>query len=77
MAAKPKPINWRVMVWAGLADMAIGLALAFAAVTGAIGEGDYTILIVVGAGLVLTGAGLFMWARNNLSKADDRRGDLN
>ena len=77
MAAKPKPINWRVMMWAGLADMAIGLALAVAAMTGVLGDGDYTIVAVVGGLLVLTGVGLFLWARNNLSKADDRRGDLN
>ena len=77
MAAKPKPINWRVMMWAGVADMAIGLALAVAAMTGVLGDGDYTIVAVVGGLLVLTGVGLFLWARNNLSKADDRRGDLN
>lgn len=77
MAAKPKPINWRVMMWAGLADMAIGVALALAAVTGVLGDSDYTILAVVGALLVLTGVGLFVWARNNLSKAESRRGDLN
>ena len=77
MAAKPKPVNWRVMVWAGVADMAIGLALAVAAMTGVLGDGDYTIVAVVGGLLVLTGVGLFLWARNNLSKADDRRGDLN
>ena len=77
MAVKPKPINWRVMMWAGLADMAIGLALAVAAMTGVLGDGDYTIVAVVGGLLVLTGVGLFLWARNNLSKAGDRRGDLN
>ena len=77
MAAKPKPINWRVMMWAGLADMAIGLALAVAAMTGVLGDGDYTIVAVVGGLLVLTGVGLFLWARSNLSKAGDRRGDLN
>ena len=77
MAAKPKPINWRVMMWAGVADMAIGLALAVAAMTGVLGDGDYTIVAVVGGLLVLTGVGLFLWARNNLSTAGDRRGDLN
>ena len=77
MAGQPKPINWTVMIWAGLADMAIGIALAVAAVTGVLGDGDYTILVVVGGLLVITGVGLFLWGRNNLSKAGDRRGDLN
>lgn len=77
MAAKPKPINWSVMIWAGLADVAIGIALAVAALTGVLGEGDYTVLAVVGGLLALTGVGLFLWGRNNLSKAGDRRGDLN
>ena len=72
-----KPINWAVMVWAGLADMVIGLALASAALAGMLGDSDQTVLAAVGGLLVLTGVGLFLWARNNLSKADDRRGDLN
>jgi uncharacterized RDD family membrane protein YckC len=77
MTPRSKPINWAVMMWAGLADVAIGLALAFAALTGVLGDGDYTILTVVGGMLVLAGLGLFLWGRNNLSKAGNRRGDLN
>jgi hypothetical protein len=77
MAAPKKSMDWRVMVWAGLADIAIGVGLAAAALSGMLGDGDYTIVAVVGAVVALTGLGLFLWARNNLSNAGDRRGDLN
>jgi uncharacterized RDD family membrane protein YckC len=77
MSTQQKPINWQVMVWAGLADMIIGVALAAAALSGALGDSDQTVLASVGGLLVLTGLGLFLWARNNLSKAESRRGDLN
>ncbi len=77
MATPKKPMDWRVMVWAGLADMAIGVALAAAALSGLLGDRDYTVLAVVGGILALTGLGLFVWGRNNLSNAGNRRGDLN
>ena len=72
-----KPINWAVMVWAGVADMVIGLALASATLAGVLGDSDQTVLAAVGGLLVLTGLGIFVWGRNNLSKAESRRGDLN
>ena len=72
-----KPINWAVMVWAGLADMIIGVALAAAALSGVLGDGDQTVLAAVGGLLVVVGLGVFLWGRNNLSKAESRRGDLN
>ena len=74
---RQKPINWAVMMWAGLADMAIGLGLAVAALTGMLGDSDQTVLAGVGGLLVVVGLGLFLWARNNLSNAESRRGDLN
>ena len=74
---RQKPINWAVMMWAGLADMAIGLGLAAAALTGVLGDSDQTVLAGVGGLLVVVGLGLFLWARNNLSNAESRRGDLN
>ena len=72
-----KPINWAVMVWAGVADMVIGLALASATLAGVLGDSDQTVLAAVGGLLALTGLGIFVWGRNNLSKAESRRGDLN
>ena len=72
-----KPINWAVMVWAGVADMVIGLALASAALACMLGDIDQTVLAAVGGLLALTGLGIFVWGRNNLSKAESRRGDLN
>lgn len=77
MDPQQKPINWHFMVWAGVADMVVGLALAAAALSGALGDSSQTVLAVVGAMLVLVGLGLFLWGRNNLSKAESRRGDLN
>jgi LPXTG-motif cell wall-anchored protein len=77
MDPQQKPINWHFMVWAGLADMVVGLALAAAALSGVLGDSGQTVLAVVGAMLVLVGLGLFLWGRNNLSKAERRRGDLN
>ncbi|HZV85203.1 MAG TPA: hypothetical protein VFF48_09475 [Brevundimonas sp.] len=77
MPAPKKPMDWRVMVWAGLADMALGVALAAAALSGVLGDDDYTFLAAVGAVLALTGLGLFVWGRNNLGNAGNRRGDLN
>ncbi len=72
-----KPINWMIMVWAGLADMVVGAILAAAALSGMLGESDQTVLAGVGGLLVLVGLGIFLWGRNNLSKAESRRGDLN
>ena len=77
MDPQQKPINWHFMVWAGVADMVVGLALAAAALSGVLGDSSQTVLAVVGAMLVLVGLGLFLWGRNNLSKAERRRGDLN
>jgi hypothetical protein len=77
MPAPKKTMDWRVVVWAGVADMALGIALAIAALGGLLGDEDYTVLAVVGAVLALGGLGMVVWGRNNLSKADDRRGDLN
>lgn len=77
MQRPKKPIDWRVMVWAGLADMVIGVALAAAALSGLLGDEDYTVLAAVGGLLAVTGLGLFVWGRNNLSNAANRRGDLN
>ena len=72
-----KPINWVVMVWAGLGDMVVGVALAAAALSGLLGDSDQTVLAAVGGLMAVVGAGLFIWGRSNLSKAESRRGDLN
>ena len=74
---REKPINWMIMVWAGLADMVVGVGLAAAALSGMLGDTDQAVLAAVGGLLALTGLGIFVWGRNNLSKAESRRGDLN
>ena len=74
---REKPINWMIMVWAGLADMVVGVGLAAAALSGMLGDTDQTVLAGAGGLIAVVGAGLLIWGRNNLSKAESRRGDLN
>ena len=68
-----------------VADRLVGGAVGLDALLGAL-DGPAGIaqslarvdlLAGVGGLLALTGVGLFLWGRNNLSKAGDRRGDLN
>lgn len=74
MAAAPKKaIDWRVFIWAGAADVAIGIGLAVAALTGVLGDTDVNVLAGVGGLLALVGVGIFLWGRNNL---ENRRGDI-
>jgi len=74
---RQKPINWRIMAGVAVADIVIGLVLASMALSGMLGDGDQTVLAAVGGLLMVVGLGLFLWARNNLSKSGNRRGDLN
>jgi EamA domain-containing membrane protein RarD len=74
---RQKPINWRIMAGVAVADVVIGLVLASMALAGMLGDGDQTVLAAVGGLLMVIGLGLFLWARNNLSKSGNRRGDLN
>jgi EamA domain-containing membrane protein RarD len=74
---RQKPINWRIMAGVAVADIVIGLVLASMALSGMLGDGDQTVLAAVGGLLMVIGLGLFLWARNNLSKSGNRRGDLN
>lgn len=74
---RQKPINWRIMAGVAVADIVIGMVLASMALSGMLGDGDQTVLAAVGGLLMVIGLGLFLWARNNLSKSGNRRGDLN
>ncbi len=76
MAEQSKAVSWRFMIWAGLADVGLGIGLVVAALTGVLGEG-MELMSIAGALMALVGVGLVIWARKNLSKAEDRRGDLN
>jgi len=76
MAEQSKTTSWRVLMWAALADVGIGIVLAVAALVGVLGE-DLEIVALAGAVVALTGVGLFIWARKNLNDAENRRGDLN
>ena len=76
MAERLKPETLRVLVWAGVADIVLGIGLTVAVLMGLFGPG--LDLVAVGGGFVaLWGAGLIIWGRNKLSQVEDRRGDLN
>lgn len=68
------PGAWRIIMFAGLADIGLGLLLVALSLLGYIPSEDPAILAGVGAVFAAIGAGIFIWARN---KAEDRRGDLN
>ena len=76
MGVKLKPETLRVLVWAGVADIVLGVGLAFAFLTGLFGPG-LELGAVAGGFVALWGAGLILWGRNQLSQVEDRRGDLN
>jgi hypothetical protein len=76
MAEKLKPGTLRVLVWAGVADIVVGIGLTVAALMGLFGPG-LDLLAVAGGFVALWGAGLIIWGRNKLSQVEDRRGDLN
>ena len=76
MAEKLKPETLRVLVWAGIADVVIGVGMAIAFLMGLFGPG-LEIAATVGGLVALWGVGLIVWGRNKLSQVEDRRGDLN
>lgn len=76
MAGKLTPQTLRILFWAGVADVVIGIGLAVAILQGFFGPG-IEIAAAAGGFVALWGAGLIVWARNKLSQVEDRRGDLN
>lgn len=77
MAKQASPADsWRMIVWAGVADIVLGFGLAVAGLADLIGP-DLEILAFVGAVIAAVGLGIVLWGRKKLSEADNRRGDLN
>ncbi|NJC42231.1 hypothetical protein GGQ87_002526 [Brevundimonas alba] len=76
MADAPTPAAWRIIMFAGLGDIVFGVGIAAAGLMGFLGE-EGEIYAIVGGVMAVFGAGIIVWARNNLSKAESRRGDLN
>jgi membrane associated rhomboid family serine protease len=76
MALDLKPETLRLLVWAGIADVAIGIGIAISILSGFFGPGN-EIAAVGGAVVALWGVVLIVWGRKKLSEAENRRGDLN
>ena len=76
MMAKLKPETLRILVWAGVADILLGVGMAVAFLSGVFGPG-LEIAAAAGGLVALWGVGLVVWGRNKLSQVEDRRGDLN
>ena len=76
MAEKLTPETLRFLVWAGIADLVLGIGLATAFLMGLFGPG-LEIAAAAGGFVALWGVGLIVWGRNKLSQVEDRRGDLN
>lgn len=69
--------GYRVMMFAGLADIVTGVVVALLVLTGTVPTSNPTVMALVAGLFALIGVGLVIFARNKLSQADDRRGDLN
>lgn len=77
MAKQANPADaWRLIVWAGVADIMLGFGLAVAGFADLFGP-DMEILALAGAVLAAMGLGIVVWGRKKLSEAGDRHGDLN
>lgn len=66
-AKNTRKTDWRVIVWVGISDIAIGLGVMAASVLGLLGEGRIA-FVGFGTLLVLTGAAIVIWARNKMSQ---------
>jgi|GEM_PF-2039115 len=71
-----KPKTLRVIVWAGVADVVLGIGLTIAFLSGFFGPG-LELAAAAGGFVALWGAALIVWGRNKLSQVEDRRGDMN
>ena len=71
-----KPETLRILVWAGVADVVLGLGLGAAVLAGRFGPG-LELVAVAFAVVAAWGVVLIVWGRNKLSQVEDRRGDLN
>lgn len=77
MSGPTKPINWTIFIWCGLLDVVVGGALVLGARTGRLGAENADVLAYTGAFIVVVGIFLALWARSNLKRTENRRGDLN
>lgn len=76
MAEPVKADSWRVIMLVGIGDVVLGAGLALGGYMGWFGP-DLEMLVPVGGLVALAGAGMAFWAKNKMSAADSRRGDLN
>ncbi|HWQ85528.1 hypothetical protein [Brevundimonas sp.] len=67
MSDAPTPATWRIIMYAGLGDIVVGVGMAVAGLMGFLGE-DGQIFAIVGGAVALCGAGIVIWARSKLSQ---------
>ena len=76
MAESQNAVNWRLFAIVALIDVVVGFGLVVVGLAGLLGE-DSRYFALAGGGLVLGGGVIGLYARNKLSEAENRRGDLN
>jgi len=76
MAQPQKAVNWRLFAIVALIDVVVGFGLVVAGLAGLLGQ-DSRYFALAGGGLVFGAAVIGLYARNKLSEAENRRGDLN
>ncbi len=76
MADELKPEVLRIIVWVGVGDIILGVGLALAFLGGLFGP-DLELASLIGGFVAVWGGAVVVWARNKLSQAESRRGDLN
>ena len=75
MAKQAKPVDFKTFYLLGLADVVMGLGLIVLALLGVIPV-DLSVMIPVGALMVVMGIGIALWGRSKMRRADTR-GDRN
>lgn len=76
MGENLKPETIRILVWAGVVDVVLGVGLGAAFLSGLFGPGFELAAGAFGF-VAVWGLVLVIWGRNKLSQVEDRRGDLN
>jgi hypothetical protein len=68
--------DYRLFLGIGLSDVAVGIGLAVAGLTGLLGENG-SVIALAGGGFAVVGVAVVIWARNKLSQDSGPGGDRN